>query len=144
MLEILSTASPSGQSALYEDLTGVANWLEGQKVQAHYPLPSAQSVTSGVHPLDYALLPRAVSAFPLARQPTQPCTSKCNSAREGPGESRSTIAADRPYSSGDRLQNLKRRQQVLHLTSCSSCLLDMPLAVLVLLLYPSTGHCLDG
>lgn len=117
MLDLVLTTSPVGHGALaqYQDIHGVANWLEAQKSEMHHPLASAQSMTSNLHLLDHALLPRALSAFPLARQAAQPCSSSCDSASEAPGEYQRVTAACRPYSSGDRLQNLKRRQQVLPL-----------------------------
>lgn len=112
MLDMMSTASHRGHGALiqYQDLDGVFNWLQAPNLDAHHLLASAQSMTSAVHSLEHAILPRALSAFPLARQASQLNASKCDNASEAPGECRSAKATDRPYSSGDRLQKLKRQQ----------------------------------
>ena len=130
---MVSTVSPSGHGVFtqYQELNGIANWLEAQKSEAHYPLASAQSMTSTMHPLHHGLLPRALSAFPFAQQAAQPSSSSCDSGSEALGVWRSSTASNRSYSSGDRLQNLKRRQQVLATGNLlEDAITVMPLAVL--------------
>lgn len=79
-----------------QDLGSMASW---QEIGAYYPTSSAQSMSTPKYLHDHVLLPRALSAFPVARQ-------------SAPSEKSEPLSSGRPSSSGARLQVLKRRQQV--------------------------------